>query len=115
MRTYNESLALRIAERLMHIEDVEEKLMFTGLVFMVNGKMCIGVSKNGIMVRLNPNDLESLSNKDGWEQMVMGGRPMKGYISVSEDVLERNDELNFWVNLALAFNPFAKASKKKMQ
>lgn len=115
MRTYNETLALRIAERLMHIEDVEEKLMFTGLVFMVNGKMCIGVSKNGMMVRLNPDDLESLSNKDGWEQMVMGGRPMKGYISVSEDVLERNDELNFWVNLALAFNPFAKASKKKMQ
>jgi TfoX/Sxy family transcriptional regulator of competence genes len=110
---YNETLALRVAERLMHLSDVAEKEMFSGLVFMVNGKMCIGVSKNGMMVRLDPNTLESLSHKDGWEQMVMGGRPMKGYISVSEDVLGRNDELDFWVNLALAFNPLAKASKKK--
>lgn len=113
MRVYNETLAHRIAERLMHIADVEEKLMFSGLVFMVNGKMCIGVSKEGLMVRLDPNALENLSDKDGWEQMVMGGRPMKGYISVSEDVLVRNDELDFWVKLALDFNPFAKASKKK--
>lgn len=113
MRTYNETLALRVAERLMHIPDVEEKLMFSGLVFMVNGKMCIGVSKHGLMVRLDPNALENLPEKDGWEQMVMGGRPMKGYISVSEDVLVRNDELDFWVKLALDFNPSAKASKKK--
>jgi len=110
---YNETLALRVAERLMHIQDVVEKEMFSGLVFMVNGKMCLGVSKNSMMVRLDPSTLESLSDKDGWEQMVMGDRPMKGYISVSEDVLGRNDELDFWVNLALAFNPMAKASKKK--
>jgi len=37
---------------------------------------------------------------------------MKGYISVLEDVLVRNDELDFWVNLALSFNPLAKASKR---
>jgi TfoX/Sxy family transcriptional regulator of competence genes len=110
---YNETLAIRVAERLMHIPDVEEKLMFNGLVFMVNGKMCLGISKESMMVRLNPNQLENLSHKDGWQQMVMSDRPMKGYISVSEDVLSRNDELDFWVNLALAFNPFAKASKKK--
>lgn len=110
---YNETLALRVAERLMHIPDVEEKLMFSGLVFMVNGKMCLGVSQKSMMVRLDPNTLENISHKDGWQQMVMGDRPMKGYVSVSEDVLSRNDELDFWVKLALAFNPFAKASKKK--
>ena len=110
---YSETLALRVAERLMHLQDVQEKEMFSGLIFMVNGKMCIGVSKNSMMVRLDPNSLENLSDKDGWQQMVMGSRPMKGYVSVSEDVLGRNDELDFWVNLALDFNPHAKASKKK--
>jgi len=109
---YSETLALRVAERLMHLQDVQEKEMFNGLIFMVNGKMCIGVSKNSMMVRLDPNSLENLSDKDGWQQMVMGSRPMKGYVSVSEDVLERNDELDFWVNRALAFNPYAKASKE---
>lgn len=112
MRTYNDLLALRIAERLQHLPDVEEKEMFSGLVFMVNGKMCLGISKSNLMVRLDPNTLDNLADKDGWEQMVMGARPMKGYILVSADVLNRNDELNYWINLALAFNPFAKASKK---
>lgn len=46
---YNETLALRVAERLMYLPDVEEKEMFSGLIFMVNGKMCIGVSKNSMM------------------------------------------------------------------
>jgi len=115
MNRYNETLALRIAEILMQLHDVEEKEMFGGLVFMVNGKMCIGVSKKDLMLRINPNDLEKLNNKDGWTQMTMGNKIMNGYILVSEDVLNRNDELNFWVKLALDFNPFAKASKKKVK
>lgn len=113
MRKYNEALANRIAEKLMNLPDVEEKEMFGGMVFMVNGKMCIGVMKEDMMLRINPTVLDSLSNKDGWAQMTMGGQQMNGYILVSEDVLNRNDELDFWINLALEFNPLAKASKKR--
>lgn len=113
MRKYNEILSNRIAEKLMNLPDVEEKIMFSGIVFMVNGKMCIGVSKEDMMLRINPNALEHLDNKDGWKQMTMGGKQMNGYILVSEDVLNRNDELDFWINLALEFNPLAKASKSK--
>ncbi|MFC3560803.1 TfoX/Sxy family protein [Pedobacter jamesrossensis] len=110
---YDISLANRVAEKLMHLPDVEEKVMFGGLVFMVDNKMCIGVMKNKIMLRINPETLTSLEDKDGWEQMVMAKDVMNGYILVSEDVLNRNDELDFWLNLALEFNPFAKASKPK--
>ena len=113
MRKYNKILANRIAEKLMTLPDVEEKEMFSGIVFMVNGKMCIGVSKEDLMLRINSDVLESLNNKDGWKQMTMGGKLMKGYILVSEDVLNRNDELDFWMKLALDFNPLAKASKSK--
>lgn len=113
MREYNKILANRIAEKLIHLPDVEEKEMFTGLVFMVNGKMCVGVSKAGLMLRINPNQIDNFSHKDGWQQMTMGGKRMKGYILISEDVLSRNDELDFWINLALEFNPLAKASKKR--
>jgi len=111
--SYNEYLANRIAEKLMDLADVEEKVMFSGLVFMVNGKMCIGVMKDKIMLRINPDSLISLSDKDGWENMIMGGKQMKGYILVSEDVINQDKELDYWINLALEFNPLAKASKKK--
>ncbi|WP_231459041.1 MULTISPECIES: TfoX/Sxy family protein [unclassified Pedobacter] len=115
MMKYNETLAFRIAERLMHLPDVEEKEMFSSLIFMVDAKMCIGVSKRNLMLRLNPDDLGNLSNKDGWEQMTMGNKVMNGFVLVSEDVLNRNDELDFWIKLALDFNPLAKASKKKVK
>ena len=54
---YNEELAYRVSELLSHLTDVEEKEMFSGLVFMVNGKMCIGVMKDKIMLRVNPESL----------------------------------------------------------
>lgn len=110
---YNETLANRIAEKLMHLSDVEEKEMFGGLVFMVDDKMCIGVMKDKIMLRIDPETLNSLTDMDGWEQMTMGGKSMNGYILVSEDVINQNQALSFWINLALDFNPLAKASKKK--
>jgi len=112
---FDETLANRIAEKLMDLPDVEEKEMFGGMVFMVNGKMCIGVMKDRIMLRINPERLNSLTDKDGWEHMAMGGTQMKGYILVSEDVVNQNKELDYWINLALEFNPFAKASKKKIK
>jgi len=110
---FNKVLANRVAEKLMNLPDVEEKIMFSGLVFMVNGKMCIGIMKDKIMLRINPESLNSLSDKDGWEQMTMGGKQMNGYISVSEDVINQSKELDYWIKLALDFNPLAKASKKK--
>ncbi|PWS32038.1 TfoX/Sxy family protein [Pedobacter paludis] len=114
MKKYNHLLADRIAEKLMQLPNVEEKEMFGGLVFMVDGKMCIGVMKDKIMLRLDPETIPTLEDKDGWEQMVMKTTVMKGYILVSEDVVNQNRELHWWLDLALEFNPFAKASKKKI-
>lgn len=57
----------------MDLPDVEEKVMFSGLVFMVNGKMCIGVMKDKIMLRVNPESLILYwiktvgTHDDGWQ------------------------------------------------
>lgn len=40
---YSEFLADRIRQRLASQYDVVEKKMMGGLIFMVNGKMCVGV------------------------------------------------------------------------
>lgn len=110
---YNEILANRVREKLMHLPVVEEKEMFSGLVFMVDGKMCIGVSAKELMVRMNPDSIDEIADLDGWRQMIHGKKPMRGYVFVSEDVLIKNEDLKFWIDLALAFNPLAKASKKR--
>lgn len=115
LRKYNEILALRVAEHLYDLPNVEEKLMFDGLFFLVNHKMCISVHLDDIMLRVNPEILDSLEVKSGWTQMTIKSKPVKGYILVSEDVLFKNEELDYWIELALEYNPLAKQSHKKVK
>ncbi len=53
---YNIELADRVRERLAKVPDieVEEKKMFSGLSFLINGKMCINISHENLMCRYNP-------------------------------------------------------------
>lgn len=51
---YNEQLAQSV-RGLLPCAKVEEKKMMGGLTFMVNGKMCVGVLKDDLMVRLDPD------------------------------------------------------------
>ena len=110
---YNEDLAHRIRVVLALQEDLEEKKMMGGLTFMVNGKMCVGVVKDDLMVGLNPEIHEHAIEQNGCREMDFTGKPMKGYVFVSLEVIETDRELRFWVDLALAYNSIAKAANKK--
>jgi TfoX/Sxy family transcriptional regulator of competence genes len=111
---YNEVLTDRVRELIAAVEnDVEEKAMFSGICFMVNGKMCVGVSTKGLMVRIDPAIYEAALEENGVQPMIMGSRTMKGYVFVNEEDLKTKKQLSHWIDRALAFNPFAQASKKK--
>ena len=111
---YNEKLADRTREiiALTH-KKVEEKKMFGGLCFMVNDKMCVGVEKERLMVRLDPAIFDEVVEKEGCKPMDFTGRIMKGYVFVDAEALTTKKKLEYWLKLALAFNKVAKASKKK--
>ena len=109
---YNEELAYRVSELLSHLTNVEEKEMFSGLVFMVNGKMCINVSGENLMCRFNPKLIEVLAEKPGFLPLIMKGKQLKGYCYVEQVGFEREKDFEFWINLCLDFNELAKSSKK---
>lgn len=111
---YNEKLANMTREliALTH-KNVEEKAMFGGLCFMVNDKMCVGVEKERLMVRLDPAKYEEVLEKEGCLPMDFTGKVMKGYVFVGVDVINTQKKLEYWIKLALEFNKIAKASKKK--
>ncbi|MBK8088028.1 MAG: TfoX/Sxy family protein [Chitinophagaceae bacterium] len=111
---YNEKLANHAREliALTH-KHVEEKKMFGGLCFMVNDKMCIGVEKERLMVRLDPAVYDEVMEKEGCTAMDFTGKVMKGYVFVSADAVTTKKKLEYWVKLALEYNKIAKASKKK--
>jgi len=111
---YNEKLADRVREIIaVTHKNVEEKAMFGGLCFMVNDKMCVGVEKERMMVRLDPEKYEDVINKEGVKPMDFTGKVMKGYVFVDADALNTKKKLEYWMNLALEFNKIAKPSKKK--
>lgn len=110
---YNEKLNDRIRESLSGLKKVEEKHMFGGTCYMVNGKMCVGVVKDEMMCRINPEIYEEALEKKGCREMVFTGKPMKGYVFVSEDGMKTEKDFEYWIDLSLEFNKIAKASKKK--
>lgn len=113
---YNEKLADRVRELLAaHTNNIEEKKMFGGLCFMVNNKMCVGVEKERLMVRLNPDVFDEVMEKEGCQPMDFTGKIMKGYVFVSEEVLKTKKQLSYWIGLAFDYNAIAKASKKKIK
>jgi TfoX/Sxy family transcriptional regulator of competence genes len=111
---YDEKMADRVRELLAAAaEEVEEKRMFSGLCFMVNDKMCVAVRPDSIMVRIDPALSKTVQEKEGAAPMVMSGRVMPGFFFVTNDALRTRKQLEYWVNLALDFNKFAKSSKTK--
>jgi TfoX/Sxy family transcriptional regulator of competence genes len=109
---YNVKIADRIRERFAELCNVEEKEMMGGLVFMYNGKMCIGVIKDEMMCRIDPALHDVMVEKHGCRTMDFTKKPMKGYVMVEESGMRSKADFDFWVDLALAFNHEARASKK---
>ena len=92
---------------------VFEKKMMGGLTFMVDEKMCIGIVKNDMMARIDPEIQEEALKKPGCRPMDFTKRPMKGFVFISPEGVDMDDDLEYWIDLALEYNPKAKRSKKK--
>ncbi len=110
---YNETLANRIREKLVDLSNLNEKEMMGGLAFMVNEKMCIGVIKDEMMCRIDPNMHEKAVEKRGCRTMDFTRQQMKGWVMVDETGMNKEMELDYWIGLALDFNNRAIASKKR--
>jgi TfoX/Sxy family transcriptional regulator of competence genes len=110
---YDEKLSDRIREALADVPSVEEKKMFGGICYMVDGKMCVGVVKDEMMCRIDPDIYEEALKKRGCREMDFAGKPMEGYVYVSAEGMQTKEQFDYWINLCLEYNPKAKSSKKK--
>ena len=109
---YDEYLAERIDRILKQRKVVGEvKNMMGGLCYMVDGKMCFGVIKNDLMVRIDPDEYQNALKREGAREMDFTKKPMKGFVFVSPEGVDLDDDLEEWIEMALDFNPKAKASK----
>ncbi len=112
---YSTKLADRIRTYLDNVPDIkiEEKEMFKGLAFMVNGKMCVNVSGDELMCRYDPAFEHEVAERTGFRPMIMKGKQLRGYCYVSEDGYQSRTNFEYWLKLCVDFNEKARASKKK--
>jgi hypothetical protein len=114
---YDAQLADRVRKYLAQFLKlkIEEKKMFSGLAFLINGKMCINVSGGNLMCRFDTDLTQDIANRPGFLPMTMKGKEYKGYCYVEPTGFKNINDFEFWINLCLDFNDRAKTSKKKSE
>ena len=101
---YDEALAERIRALTDDEPGLTEKQMFGGLAFLVGGNMAVGASgQGGLLVRVDPDETDSLLETTAAEPMVMRGRSMAGWVRVAADDVATDAELGPWVERGVAF------------
>jgi TfoX/Sxy family transcriptional regulator of competence genes len=100
----NPALTKRVRDVLTKQPNVEEKKMFRGIAFMINGKMCVTVGDNRIMCRIDPMFHESAISRSGVSTVKMKGKDYIGWIYIDESVIPDRKKLTYWIKLALEFN-----------
>ena len=91
---YDEDLANRIRELLGAQRGVEEKRMFGGLAFLINGNMSVSASgQGGLLLRVDPEQTDALLDEPHAQPFVMRGRAMDGWLRVDPAGLEVGDRL----------------------
>lgn len=116
---YDEYLADRVRRILEERQAVFfEKKMMGGLIFMVNEKMCIGVDidkatgSSRIMARIGKEAYEEALEEKGTRKMDFTGTVMRGFVFIDPEGFDLEEDLEFWVDKSLAYNVFARKSKK---
>lgn len=101
---YDEDLANRIRELIGAEPDVTEMKMFGGLAFLIGGNMSVGASgQGGLMVRVDPEETDSLLGKPHARPFEMRGRSMQGWLRVDAEGLTTKRQLEPWVRRGVTY------------
>jgi TfoX/Sxy family transcriptional regulator of competence genes len=101
---YDEELANRIRELIAAEDGVTEKRMFGGLAFLIHGNMSVSASgQGGLLLRVDPEETDSLLTEPAAEPFAMRGREMQGWLRVAPEGLMTRAELERWVRRGVEY------------
>ena len=100
---YNAGLADDIRVRIGNRTDLTEKEMFGGIAFMVGGNMAVGVSGDDLMVRVGKETYDEALTRPGVREFDMSGRPMRGWVLVSDKGYSTEADLTFWIDRGVSY------------
>ena len=100
---YDDILAARTRALLSGLEGFDEKKMFGGVGYLLNGNMACGVHKEHLIVRVDPERYEEALADPHANVFDLTGRPMKGWITVVPKGFETDPDLGIWVQRGVEF------------
>lgn len=100
---FSESLAGRIRDALARRKNVEEKKMFGGVGFLLNGNMLVGVWKTSLIARIGPDAYDEALLESHVREFDITGRPMKGWVMVEAEGVDADAPLAAWIERATTF------------
>lgn len=100
---YSEELAERIRKVVGRRPGVCEKKMFGGVGFLLHGNMLVGIWKSSLIVRLGPDQSAEALQEPHVIEFDITGRPMRGWVMVEPDGIERDEALCQWIERATTF------------
>ena len=99
----DEDLVDRVRRALATHEVVDERRMFGGIAFLLNGNMCCGVHRTEMIVRLAPEATDQAFTDRHTRLFDLTGRPMKGWVLVDPAGLKTDAKLGKWVAVAAKY------------
>jgi TfoX/Sxy family transcriptional regulator of competence genes len=100
---FSATLAGRIRQRLARRRNVEEKKMFGGVGFLMNGNMLVGVWKDSLIVRLGQDEGDEALKEPHVKEFDITGRPMRNWVLVEPEGVEHDNQLSGWIQRAVKF------------
>jgi TfoX/Sxy family transcriptional regulator of competence genes len=100
---YNRDLEDKIDRLIDRIGEITKKKMFGGAGYLINGNMCFGIYKESLVLRTSAEKAEELMRSEYIAPFDITGKPMKGWVLVSPDVLDTDDQLLDMLRLSVSF------------
>ena len=106
---YNQDLANRVLRVLWAEPSLEQKPMFGGMAFMLQGNLACCVLVDDLIVRVPRDEYTDALQRPNVREMDYSGRPMRGWVMVGTGATDTDDSLAEWVrygaSTALALPP----------
>jgi len=100
---FDEALAGRIRQRLARRKNVEERRMFGGIGFLLNGNLLVGVWKDSLVVRLGEEEGEEALKEPHVKEFDITGKPMRNWVLVGPEGVQDDEQLAGWIQRSVKF------------
>jgi hypothetical protein len=77
--------------------------LFGCFCLLLHGNVCVGVWKQGLLVRLDADDYADALKEPCVREFDITGRPMTGWVVVDSAGIQTDEQLQGWIGRAVKF------------